>query len=283
MGSALVTGHEGFVGRHLTDALLDRGWWVTGVDLKSGDDCRDLFECDDTHFDLVVHCAAVVGGRLTISNDPLAVAVDLAIDSDLFRWAERTRPGRVVYFSSSAAYPTWLQTPGHRLVESDLCLDAVGTPDLTYGWAKLTGELLASFSSVPVHIFRPFSGYGTDQDLAYPFPAYVQRGATRADPFDVWGDGEQVRDFVHIDDIVGAVIAAIYQDVRGPVNLGTGRATSFNQLAALVADAAGYQPNVRNVMDKPVGPQWRVADPTLMETFYKPSVTLEEGIARALR
>jgi nucleoside-diphosphate-sugar epimerase len=142
--------------------------------------------------------------------------------------------------------------------------------------------MLAAHLDAPVHIFRPFSGYGTDQDDTYPFPAYIARAAGRCDPFDIWGDGEQTRDFIHIDDIVAAVLTAIDQDVRGPVNLGTGRPTSFNELAALVASQVGYQPEARHVLDKPVGPEWRVADTTSMEEFFTPSVCLEDGIRRAL-
>lgn len=286
---ALVTGHRGFVGSHLAAHLADLGWEVTGCDIADVQrpvDCREVFERDSTRYDLVVHCAAVVGGRLTISGDPLAVAVDLELDAAMFRWAQRTGQRRVVYFSSSAAYPTFLQeAPGRRLAEHDLdpLASMIGTPDLTYGWAKLTGEMLASHVNVPVHIFRPFSGYGPGQADDYPFPAYVARAARRDDPFDIWGDGEQARDFVHIDDIVATVMAAIDDDHRGPLNIGTGIGTTFNQLAALVCEQAGYQPAALcHHLDKPTGPSHRVADVTVSHQVYKPKISLEFGIAEAL-
>jgi nucleoside-diphosphate-sugar epimerase len=112
---ALVTGHRGFVGRHMFRALEARGYNVIGLDLldrPTAHDARDYFRTFDTRFDLVVHCAAVVGGRTMIDGEPLRLAAeDLSIDAELFRWALRTRPGRIVAFSSSAAYPTFLQTP----------------------------------------------------------------------------------------------------------------------------------------------------------------------------
>lgn len=293
--TALVTGHRGFIGRHVERRLLDEGYRVFGCDVRdpvTPQDARDFFRSNHRSYDLVVHCAAVVGGRVTIDGAPLEVAVDLAIDAELFQWAVRAQPGRVVYFSSSAAYPiTWQNgDEGERYLLAEDLLNlgpngGAGMPDQTYGWAKLTGEVLARHvdeAGVPVHVFRPFSGYGVDQDTAYPFPAFIERARRRADPFDVWGDGEQVRDFIHVDDVVGAVMAAVERDVRGPVNLCTGRGTTFNELAGLVTAAAGYSPRLHHNRDAPVGVRYRVGDPTRMLEFYRPTVSLEEGVARAV-
>ena len=287
---ALVTGSAGFIGQHMTRRLEADGHDVLGVDLVDGIDARDFFRLDDTAFDLVVHCAAVVGGRKTIEGAPLALAVaDLALDAGLFDWALRTRPGRVVYFSSSAAYPTHLQGRESDLLlrESLITPDLLaGAPDLTYGWTKLTGEMLARHATdegLRVHVFRPFSGYGPGQSLDYPFPAFIARAVRREDPFDIWGDGEQTRDFIHVDDIVNAVFAAIDSDVYGPVNLATGRPTTFNELAAMVCAAAGHTPEFRHLPAEPVGVHYRVGDPQRMWAFCQPKITLEEGVERALR
>src|SRR6202035_3854150 len=121
---------------------------------------------------------------------------------------------------------------GHRLHERDL--GAGDDPDATYGWVKLTGERIArevQNAGVPVTVVRPFSGYGEDQDDCYPFPAMIARAARQENPFDVWGDGQQVRDFVHIDDIVRATLALVDANADGPVNLGTGVGTSMDDLA----------------------------------------------------
>jgi nucleoside-diphosphate-sugar epimerase len=280
----LITGHKGFVGKYFMKKYQDHS--ITGVDLKDGNDCRDLFKTSDERFDLVIHLAAIVGGRATIEGAPLSVAADLSIDAEMCQWALRTRPGRVVYFSSSAAYPTSLQTTPYRLKEDDINLTDVRNPDMTYGWAKLTGEYCLQFlesAGIRSHVFRPFSGFGTDQDLTYPFPSFIKRGNDRADPFEIWGDGTQVRDFIHISDIVEAVDQAIIQDIAGPVNLGWGRPTSFNELCELVCSAAGYQPEVKHIIDAPKGVDYRCSDNSKMLAFYQPKVSLEEGIDRALK
>jgi nucleoside-diphosphate-sugar epimerase len=158
---------------------------------------------------------------------------------------------------------------------------------MTYGWAKLTGEYLASFAQeagIKVFVFRPFSGYGADQDLDYPFPAFVKRAAEHQDPFEIWGDGNQTRDFIHIDDIAAAVWTAvtdssdrIYRHCN-PCNLCTGRETSFNELAVLMTRAAGYEPTLRHRLEMPQGVKYRHGDPGRMFEFYKPKITLGESI-----
>jgi nucleoside-diphosphate-sugar epimerase len=309
----LITGAAGFVGRHFAADLAARGWWVLGVDVRPEPDgfpgvfvradIRDVLPRDERahdggRFDLVVHAAAIVGGRTMIEGQPLKVATDLAIDSDLFQWALRTRPGRVLYFSSSAAYPIALQTGNVKaepyfdgpvaLHETMIDLRNVREPDQSYGWVKVTGEMLAGLArveGVPVTVVRPFSGYGTDQGLEYPFPAIIDRVRRRETPVRVWGSGEQVRDWVHIDDVVAACDAIMASGTELPVNICTGRPTTFIDLAILAKRAAGYpkRPFVACDPTKPAGVMYRVGDPTRMLEHYRPRVTLEEGIERALR
>jgi nucleoside-diphosphate-sugar epimerase len=283
----LITGDEGFVGRafHRRHGHHD----ITGVDLKSGLDCRTFFRTVDKRFDLVIHLAAIVGGRLTIENDPMAIATDLSIDAEMFNWAIRTKQQRIVYFSSSAAYPIQIQMGGRpnnfRLSETDIDLKHVRNPDMTYGWAKLTGEMLAEYTRAygpKVYVFRPFSGYGTDQDLDYPFPSFIQRAARLDDPFDIWGDGNQTRDFIHINDIVDAVMEAVDKDINFTSNLCSGRSTSFNDLAELVCNAVGYSPEINHIRTKPVGAINRVGSPNKMLQFYTPRIDLPLGIKMAL-
>jgi nucleoside-diphosphate-sugar epimerase len=286
----LITGHRGFVGRHFANYYDSRGHSVTGIDIvdkKNPMDARDFFKTDTRKWDLVIHLAAVVGGRAKIEGSPLSVAVDLSIDAEMWQWAIRTSQPRVVYFSSSAAYPISYQTEASHcsLSESMIELDHIQNPDFTYGWSKLTGEYLAKFAKeagVNTFIFRPFSGYGEDQALDYPFPSFVKRAREKADPFHIWVPGTQVRDFVHIDDVVRCVNAAVDQNYQEPLNIGWGRPTSFIDLAKLMADRVGYTPSIVTEPEKPVGVFWRVADTTNMEKVYKPRVTLEEGIRRAL-
>jgi nucleoside-diphosphate-sugar epimerase len=288
MMRVLLTGHRGFVGRHLHAALQERGDYVVTVDLANDHDALDYFRTADSRYDLAFHCAAVVGGRASIDGSSLGVATNLALDAWYMRWLAKTKTPRAVYFSSSAAYPVALQTAelGIRLTEDNIDLDKPEAPDATYGLAKLTGEHLVPYveaEGTRVHVMRPFSGFGEDQSLDYPFPSFIARARRRDDPFEIWGDGSQTRDWIHISDLVGATLAAVDQDITGPVNLGTGRPTSFRQLAQLVTTAAGYRPELKYLPAAPTGVNYRVANPAKMLIFYQPRVTLEEGIQRALR
>src|SRR5579872_747032 len=238
----------------------------------------------------VIHLASIVGGRAVIDGDPLLVAKDLAIDADMFHWARTVKPDRLLYASSSAAYPTHLQGSGDSvpLKEEYIRFDHhLGVPDMTYGWSKLTGEYLARIAAhhhgLHVTCVRPFSGYGEDQDLTYPVPAIADRVARKEDPLTVWGTGRQARDFVYIDDCVEMMFLAMDSIADGSgVNIGSGILTDFLTVAALFANIAGYSPEIRPLVDKPVGVQNRYADTTLLTTQFRwmPRTSLRAGLSK---
>jgi nucleoside-diphosphate-sugar epimerase len=279
----LITGDKGFVGKYFTRYFDQKKWTVYGIDIKDNGDCRELFKSLDRQFDLVIHLAAIVGGRESIEGRPMAVADNFSIDSEFFQWCLKTKPKKIVYFSSSAAYPTHYQqgSEAKRLQEWMITPSAPNSPDMTYGMAKVIGEYLASFVE-NVHIFRPFSGYAYDQDLNYPFPMYIKRALEKSDPFEVWGPGTQTRDFIHMTDVVNAVMTAVEEGITGPINLGTGRSTSFTELAQMSMDAVGYKGEILTRPDKPVGCMHRVSDNTKLLSFYTPKITLEAGIIEAV-
>jgi nucleoside-diphosphate-sugar epimerase len=279
---ALVTGSAGFVGTHICRALDGRGYDVNGVDLVDAFDCREVFESGSYRYDLVVHCAYHVGGRKAIDSEPRLLAKNLELDARMFDWAITTGQRRVLYFSSSAAYPVELQTLdwAARLTETDIDLDDVAQPDARYGWAKLTGEQLARAagdSGLPVHVVRPFSGYGEDQSFDYPFPSIIDRA--QAGDYMVWGPPGQTRDWIHIDDVVAGALAVVDADLREPVNLCTGIPTEMGQLMRL---AAGKDVRVEYQPGRPTGVMYRVGDPTRMHEVYAHKVSIEEGVRRAL-
>lgn len=243
----------------------------------------------------VFHLASIVGGRSLIEGDPILVAKDLAIDSAFFLWItrEKERAQRVLYASSSAAYPIHLQGKKGALALAENYIDfkpgAFGVPDLTYGWSKLTGEFLARLAhqKYGIHIacVRPFSGYGEDQDLTYPTPSIALRVARGDDPIEVWGTGEQARDFVHIDDCIDACFAILdhVKDGYG-VNIGSGISTSFNDLIKRMLKLEKRTATIRPLSDKPVGVSNRYADTKyLFKTVgWKPKISLDEGLTRVL-
>ncbi|GAC13712.1 NAD-dependent epimerase/dehydratase family protein [Aliiglaciecola lipolytica] len=313
METALITGGCGFVGRHFTAELVKQGYKVTVVDdLSTGlhpdkwprflktyknftfinQDVRSYFCANEQSFDLILHLAAVVGGRMTIEGDPLKVATDLAIDAMFFNWLPKLNPMPqvVLNFSSSAAYPINFQTQQKQIILTEDMIDFkkdIGVPDMTYGWAKLTAEFLASYCvekyGMKVLNYRPFSGYGEDQDQSYPFPRICKRVFDREDPMVIWGSGQQARDFVHIDDIVKFVLKSInYMEAGESINISSGIGTSFFELAQQIQAVAGVELELRNDPSKPEGVFYRVGDNKKQLKFYQLEVSLEEGIQRTL-
>lgn len=296
----LLTGSEGFVGTYFKRALAQRGITPVCVDIAGSQptDARDFFRADTTQYDLVIHLAAVVGGRAKIDGAPLDIAVDLAIDAELFQFVMRTAPKCTMYFSSSAAYPIALQGRGPmwntpaRLSEWMIKLDDKVEADMTYGHTKLTGEYQAEFARAAGHrvlVFRPFGGYGPEQTLDYPWTSIAKRAVCMHHPLEVWGPGDQRRDFIHMSDVVDGALAAYDAGLGGTYNLCTGGSTSFIQLASLFAKVvavetgARYTPLIRPLVDKPSGVHQRVGDPRLMSTFYSPKITLLEGVQETVR
>ncbi len=244
---------------------------------------------DFERFSDVFHFAAIVGGRATIDGDPMMVAQDLAIDAEFFYWVCRHKPERVLYPSSSAAYPIDLQTESDAIAlsESDINFKKMGEPDMTYGWSKLTGEYLAHIAAkyydISVTCIRPFSGYGEDQNLTYPIPAIAQRIARRENPVEVWGTGKQGRDFVHIDDVLDCTLLAMDKIKDGTaINIGRGELTSFIDIIHILCDIAGYEPTIKQLLDKPVGVFSRYSNMDYVnnELGWKPKISLREGMTR---
>lgn len=321
MRKVLITGGAGFVGRHFCKRFLDLGDEVHCVDSvvphtggihpDTGwplfdpreyenfhfyhEDCRKFFErVGDTDFDLALPLAAMVGGRMMIEHNPLAVGDDLAIDSMFWQWAARTHPVKTCYFSSSAAYPIRYQTRDSYFLLVEEMVDFklyVDMPDMTYGWAKLTGEHLArlAFEKHGLNnvVYRPFSGYGEDQDDNYPFPAICKRVIREhgAEQIQVWGTGEQMRDFIHIEDCVTGVLTTMdhINDGRA-INLSTGIYTNFKDMVRMAAQELGYTPEVIGTSTRPEGVFARGGDTRKQKSLgFEAATDFQTGIRNALR
>lgn len=320
MRKILITGGAGFVGRHFVRHFLESGdevhvvdpieAYTGGIDPEAGwplfdprgyhgfkflkEDCRSWFKrVRDKDFDYALHLAAMVGGRMMIENNPLVVADDLSIDAEYWQWAKLAQPAKTICFSSSAAYPVRLQTEEHHvLLEEDMIDFAgdIGMPDMSYGWAKLTCEYLARLAHEKHGLksvsYRPFSGYGEDQDDTYPFPSICKRAIEHrgASELTVWGTGRQMRDFIHIEDCVRGVIATMDKvDDGDAINLSTGILTSFIEFAQVAADICGYRPTIRGMTDAPSGVFARGGDIKKQHRLgFAPTIDFRTGIERAI-
>lgn len=320
MKKILVTGGAGFVGRRFVKRYLDAGHEVHCVDPVAEhtggihpdggfplyapcdfenfhfyqQDCRQWFrDRQDDDFDYVFHLAAMVGGRAMIENHPLAVADDLSIDAEYWQWAEKAKPAKTVCFSSSAAYPIGRQREeGYHLLAEDMIAfdNDIGMPDMSYGWAKLTCEYLARLAyekhGLKSVCYRPFSGYGEDQDDTYPFPSICKRAMAHVGEatLNVWGTGDQMRDFIYIEDCVDGVLTTMDKiDDGDALNLSTGIYHSFKQFARIAAEECGYEPEVVGLSDKPAGVFARGGCTKKQAEFgFEYSVDFRAGIKKAL-
>ena len=229
-----------------------------------------------------------------IENNPLAVASDLSIDSQFWEWAKISKPKKIVSFSSSAAYPIDLQKENDYVLlkENDINFDKnIGMPDMSYGWAKLTHEYLGRLAherhGMNVVVYRPFSGYGIDQDDTYPFPSICKRVLENQgkEVINVWGTGRQLRDFIHIDDCVYGVVNTMDKITNGDaINLSTGKYTSFIEFVKIAANSIGYDPEVEGLSKKPSGVFARGGDVKKQkELGFDNKINFNVGIKKAMK
>src|SRR5262245_26441665 len=175
-------------------------------------------------YDLVIHAAARGPNRRAIDTQPSNFAYNTLLDATMFEWFMRTDQRHLVYISSCAVY-----TPNIGMMSED---GDTFSPFDTYGQTKAHGERLAAAAidaGQNVTVVRPFSGYGEDQSVDFPFRAFVERAKRKEDPFTIWGNAQQVRDWIHVDDIVNGTLALVEhgKGVLPPMNLCTGRRVSM--------------------------------------------------------
>ena len=307
----LVTGGSSFIGSHLTDAIVERGARVRVVDnLSSGrlsniqnnvDSRRvEFLQADLTEpgvaqravdgVQVVFHLAADHGGRGYVDLHQAACATNLALDGILFRACYQAEVEKVVYASSGCVYPNHLQTdPGQVLYLTE---DMVGPPcdaDNMYGWAKLMGELtLQAFYKdwgMKSASCRYFTVYGERGHENHAVIAMIARAFVSQNPYVVWGNGEQIRNWTHVDDIVaGTILAAEKIDNGAAINLGTMERTRVIDAVHEVLRCTGHSAEIELHPEMPTGPMNRVADNSLAKRLlgWEPEVRFMEGLRRTI-
>jgi GDP-D-mannose 3',5'-epimerase len=304
----LVTGAGGFIGTHLVNSLKDQGHWVRGVDIKRPEfsdtradeflelDLRRWENCLDATKDVdhVYALAADMGGMGFISaNHATIIRNNALINIHTLDAARENGVKRVLYTSSACVYPEHMQleTDIAGLREEDAYPAA---PQDAYGWEKLFTELLCTYFSgeFPIetriarfhNIYGPLGTYDGGREKS---PAAMCRKVALAEDggsIEVWGDGEQTRSFCYIDDCVDGIYRLMYSDYAEPVNLGTERMVSINELAGIVMQIADKKLTIEHV-EGPEGVRGRNSDNTRLREVlnWDPSTDLEQGLAETYR
>ena len=307
----LVTGGASFIGSHLVDALVERGAHVRIVDdLSSGrleniqehlDSGRvEFIRADLRHPDvarkavqgvkLVFHLAADHGGRGYVDLHQAGPASNLFLDGLIFWEAQRAGVEKVVFASSGCVYPNFLQSNPDK--EVYLTEDLVVPPydaDNMYGWAKLMAELtLKAYHNeygLKAASCRYFTVYGPRGVENHAVIAMIAKAFIGQDPFEVWGDGTQVRNWTYIDDIVrGTILAAEKIDDGTAVNLGTMERVRVIDAVRMVLEYTGHKAEIKFCPEMPTGPLNRVADNSLAKKLlgWEPQVPFIEGLRHTI-
>jgi nucleoside-diphosphate-sugar epimerase len=305
----LVTGGASFIGSTLVDALLERGAKVRVADnLSSGKIenlqphlCEvDFVNCDLLNadavsaaikgIDIVFHLAADHGGRGYVDLHQTACSTNLILDGLVFRACCDARVQKVVYASSGCVYPNYLQTDPREIVylteeKAEPPYDA----DNMYGWAKLMAEMSLQayyrerqMKSVSC---RYFTVYGERGHETHAVIAMIARAFVKQNPFVVWGNGEQIRNWTYVGDIVaGTIRAAEIIDDGTPVNLGTMERTRVLDAVLEVCRYTGHSPRIELHPEMPTGPMNRVGDNSRARRLlgWEPEMKFTDGLHRTI-
>jgi UDP-glucose 4-epimerase len=307
----LVTGGASFIGSHLVEDLVDHGADVRVADDLSSGEIENLAAVDDEieflegnlkemsfaeeateDVDTVFHLAADHGGRGYISNYPANCATNMALDNVVYEAAAENGVDRISFASSACTYPTDIQQERQRLSEDMVSFEERGGAyaDEVYGWAKLMGERsLQAYHEqydIDASIVRIFTAYGPRENETHAIVALMAKAYAEQDPYRIWGDGEQTRNFTYVKDITRALRLAA-ENVTGatPVNAGIRDYITINEVAEAVFDRLDWEPaEINHMTDKPVGVRHRAADTTRAEELlgWEPQYTLQDGIDRTL-
>jgi nucleoside-diphosphate-sugar epimerase len=311
-----VTGGASFIGSHLVELLLNQGCQVRVIDDLSSGKISNLESCInrvefieydlrdrqglEMHFadqNTLFHLAAVHGGRGFIEKYPDRVLANLAIDFNCFEAAEKTGISRVVHASSACAYPI-----GYQESESNRTLlyenlvdfnDAKGKdPDGAYGWAKLMGEYqLEVFSKRKVfkgRSARIFTAYGSRENESHAVIALIAKALLKMEPFPVWGNGLQTRNFTHVSDTVRGLAHLANENSDADfmaVNVGTNVHSTVKELLEEIFTQLDWHPKEFDFqLDKPTGVKSRASDNTKMMSIshWEPKLDLSMGLAETI-
>ena len=279
----LITGGASFIGSHLADLLVASGAQVTiADDLSSGKlenleqikskitflkgDLREpsFAEKAAQGNEIVFHLAAAHGGRGYIESHPVECVNNMVLDHQVFAAAAKAKAKKIAYASSACVYPTNLQASDkdlRLLRETDANFDEPGKAfsDGEYGWAKIMGELqLRAFNKqygISGVACRIFTAYGERENESHAVVALIAKAAAKMDPFPIWGNGMQTRNFTYVlDTVTGMALGAAKLDGFHCINIGTSRHNTIMELIGEIFKFQNWEPReIKKELDKPVG------------------------------
>ena len=302
----LVTGAGGFIGHHLVNYLIERGYWVRGVDLKYPEyepsrahefEILDLRRWDSClqatrNVDQVYNLAANMGGIGFIHSHKAEIMHDnVLINIHMLEAARVHNIKRYLYTSSACIYPGYLQnSPDVTPLKEEHAYPA--DPEDGYGWEKMYSERQCrhywedyQLETRIVRFHNIFGPLGTYDGGREKSPAAMCRKialANEIDSIEVWGDGNQTRSYCYIDDCVEGIFRLMQSNFREPLNLGQDRLISVNELVDMVAEIANKKISKEYDLTKPQGVRGRNSDNTKLREVlqWEPEISLEDGLRR---
>ncbi|HEX8123191.1 MAG TPA: NAD-dependent epimerase/dehydratase family protein [Solirubrobacteraceae bacterium] len=305
----VVAGGGGFIGGHLSRTLLDQGFRVRAVDVKPQDEWYQVHEdaenlvldlrladsCDKAlaGADEVYQLAADMGGMGFIENNKALCMLSVLVNTHMLQAAVKHDLEKFFYSSSACVYAGDKQTDPNNpgLKEADAY---PAMPEDGYGWEKLFSERMCRHFREDFGLYTRVARYhnvygpeGTWTGGREKAPAAICRKVAEAKltgnhEIEIWGDGEQTRSFMYIDDCTYGSQAILNSDITEPLNLGSDEMVSINQLVDIVEGIAGIKLERRYDLDAPKGVRGRNSDNTLIKELlgWAPSITLQEGLEK---
>ncbi len=306
MKKALVLGAGGFIGGHLVSKLKSEGYWVRGVDLKkheyvetSADEfiIGDLRHPDIVNdvinqpFDEVYQLAADMGGAgfiFTGENDADIMHNSAMINLNVVEASVKVNIKKIFYSSSACMYPERNQLdPENPNCAEDSAYPA--EPDSEYGWEKLFSErfyLAANRNyNLDVRIARFHNIFGPEgswKDGREKAPAAICRKVAEepdGGEIEIWGDGEQTRSFLYVEECLTGISKLMQSEFIGPVNIGSEQMVTINELATIAMEIAGKKQTIKHIAG-PLGVRGRNSDNNLIheKLGWKPNWPLKRGL-----
>ena len=295
--NVLVTGGTGLIGQPLVKMLVDKGANITVVSLDDPDrvqqgvnfarvDLREFSNCITAceNMDMVFQLAGVKGSPAMTAKRPASFFVPtITFNTNMMEAARLCGVNKYLFTSTIGVY-----SPAEIFYEDDVWKTFPSENDKFAGWAKRMGELQAEAYKIeynweeiaivrPANVYGPFDNF--DHDIAMVIPSLIKRALDGENPLSVWGDGSQVRDFIHAKDVAYGMLLAMENITGCPINLGSGVGISIKEIVEIIVNNMDVKPDVVWDTSKPSGDKRRLMDISKAKAIgFESMVSVEDGI-----